>query len=162
MIDVATFGEWLLEKRRTLGIRHRKDFADRAGIADTLVWEIETGKGKPFHERRDVIRRAVARTLGVPLDALDAFSRGERGAPTADDAPLVLSVDLSRKIRTISAQAGRDPLEWLAEIVTLAADRTPATETRKIRQSRGGVVSGSQLDAGRATTPRQSARPARP
>lgn len=125
MVDVATFGEWLLERRRGLGIRHRKDFADRAGIADTLVWEIETGKGKPFHERRDVIRRAVARTLGVPLDALDAFSRGERAAPTDDDTPLVLSVELSRKIREFSSRENRDPLDWLAAAVTRAEPPKP-------------------------------------
>lgn len=152
MVDVATFGEWMLERRRVLGIRHRKDFADRAGVADTLLWELETGKGKPFHQRRDVIRRAVASTLLVPIDALDAFSRGERGAPTDDDTPIVLNAELSRRIREFSSRENRDPLDWLSAAVTRAEPPKPG-ETPAFHPARRTIGKGSVRGSDATTHP---------
>lgn len=164
MTVVATFGEWMQERRRSLGVRYRKDFVDRTRVAATIVWELETGKGKPFHERRDVIKQAVARELRVSVAALDAYSRGEIDNPMGtggeyepQEGPLTLPADLSASIRMYANREGIDPIDFVARAIrrTLKVQDPPGNPAPSPAPQLHGVPAGQASKAKHSRSARE-------
>lgn len=99
-------GVWILNRRKSIKFKTRKQFADASGVAATVLWELEHGKGLPFHERTTSTRRAIAATLDVDVDALDLFSRGVTGPPDEPSPSGVSSIGLVQPVKWIPVYHG--------------------------------------------------------
>lgn len=116
---VPTLGEIVREFRAARNMS-RPVFAQRAKVHPSTVYNIE--KGLTDNLRTEQFER-VASVMGTDAEALRQRIIGA--------SPLVLSEELTAKIREFSAREERDPLEWLTWAVNDAEPPKPGEKRVK-------------------------------
>lgn len=75
MLVVSTFGEKLIGMREAKGFNERRSFSRAYEVSESTLWQIESGRGKPFHLRNDKTRKRIANGVGRDVVELDRESR---------------------------------------------------------------------------------------
>jgi transcriptional regulator with XRE-family HTH domain len=116
MADGLTLADRLKALRRAAGFETQKSLADRAGVKQTVIADIETGRSlKP---RADTARR-IASALGVTPEALFADAL-EPAAPedvdavrvSANDVPMLNAAALGDEGALVLARVCTNALNW--------------------------------------------------
>ena len=80
MQDVAPFGSWLKQRRKTLDLT-QGDLAHLVGCSTDTIYRLEAGTRRPS---KQIVRRLLA-VLEIPADQADTFLSIAR-PPAADEA----------------------------------------------------------------------------